>query len=460
MHPSLNRLQRSCLILGLSLAACNVFNPSGEGDSGPGKDAQLTEGENQFRQQDYKSASETYQAAIEADSTNSMAYYGYSKSVMRYWQVNASTLLEEVSKAQDKSAIPFIGASDWDVTRYLQATSRVRLALGAMTERDSLTRWWQYSLHPDAKETKADPLASKRIAFMQDYWAKADQGTKGYHTKARFPLSDLKMPSQKIIADFGFVEMIYAVTHLRDLNGDNTIDSSDNVMKLLTFNASGGFKVENLNAIVDSLNTPEKKAQFNNLIQNVGSGLSSASTVLGLLTPALTDKIAGTGGDTSGTGQNLSGDVTQKADSVISSLGDAVTFYQFGDGKDNDGDGCVDEEIADGKDNDGDGFVDEDARWVPTDTVDNDHNGKGKNPILDNDPGEDLNASFILKFTQATGFVTGPLFKDKTARVAAQKDSLQVRYDAAGSAAAMTAGDQVKLAAAQKNIGGCWNNYK
>jgi hypothetical protein len=229
-------------------------------------------------------------------------------------------------------------------------------------------------------------------------------------------------------------------------------------MKLLTFNANGGFKVENLNAIVDSLNTPEKKAQFNNLIQNVGSGLSSASTVLGLLTPALTDKIAGS--DTSGTGQNLSGDVTQKADSVISSLGDAVTFYQFGDGKDNDGDGCVDEEIADGKDNDGDGFVDEDARWVPTDTVDNDHNGKGKNPILDNDAGEDLDGNFVLKFTQATGFVTGTLYKDKTARVAAQKDSLQVRYDAAGSAAAMTAGDQAKLTAAQKNIGGCWNNYK
>src|SRR4051812_16236332 len=71
MHPSLNRLQRSCLILGLSLAACNVFNPSGEGESGPGKDAQLTEGENEFRQQDYKGASETYRAAIEADSTNS-----------------------------------------------------------------------------------------------------------------------------------------------------------------------------------------------------------------------------------------------------------------------------------------------------------------------------------------------------------------------------------------------------
>lgn len=460
MHPSLNRLKRAAVASSLALAACNVFNPSGEGEAGAGKDAQLVQGENLFREQDYQAASATFQAAIEADSANSMAYYGYAKSVMRYWQVNASTLLQEVSKAQDKSGIPFVGASDWDVTRYLQATSRVRLALGAMTDRDSLTRWWQYSQHPDSKEAKADPLAAKRIAFMQDYWAKADQGAPGYHRKSAFPLSDLKMASNKIIADFGFVEMIYAVTHLRDLNGDNTIDSHDNVMKLLTFNASNGFKVDNLDAIVDSLDTPEKKEQFNSLIQNVASGLSSASTVLGLLSPSLTGNLGGAGGDSSDTSKSLSGDVTQKADSVINSLGDAVTFYQFGDSRDNDGDGCVDEEIPDGKDNDGDGLVDEDARWTAVDTVDNDHNGKGKNPFLDKDAGEDLDADFKLKFTTDAGFAVGPLYADKAARVAVQKDSLQVRYDAAGSEAAMSEYYRNKLEAAKQSIGGCWNNYK
>jgi hypothetical protein len=458
MHPSLNRLKKGVLALSLTLAACNVFNPSGEGDAGPGKDAQLTEGENQFRQQDYKASSETFQAAIDADSGNSMAYYGYAKAVMRYWQVNASTLLEEVSKAQDKSGIPFIGASDWDVTRYLQATSRVRLALGAMTLRDSLTRWWRYSQEPDGKEAKADPLAAKRIAFMQGYWVKADGGARGFYKKSEFPLSDLVMPYKKVIADFGFVEMIYAVTHLRDLNGDNVIDAHDNVMKLLTFNSADGFKVENLDAIVDSLDTPEKKEQFNNLIQNVASGLSSASTVLGLLSPSLTGQLGG--GDTAAGGEKLSGDVTQKADSVISSLGDAVTFYQFGDGKDNDGDGCVDEEIPDGKDNDGDGLTDEDARWVAVDTVDNDHNGKGKNPFLDKDAGEDLDANFHLKFSTDAGWKTGAMFSDKASRIAFQKDSLQIRYDVAGSESAMGTFDRTRLEEAKTSIGGCWNKYK
>lgn len=455
MHPFFKGLKRCCLGLGLVLVACNVFNPSGEGDSGGGGDAQLTDGENYFRQQDYKAASETFEAAIKSDSTNSMAYYGYSKAVMRYWQINASTLLTEVSKAQDKSGIPFIGADDWTVTRYLQGTSRVRAALGAMTERDSLTRWWKYVLDPNSKDALADPLAAKRITFMADYWAKADKGFRGYHAKSKFPLLDMRMTARKVIADFGFVEMIYAVTHLRDLNGDNTIDSSDNVMKLLTFNVSGGFKVENLEAIVDSLDTPEKKEQFNNLIQNVAGGLSSASTVLGLLSPALTNQT----GATDSTG-NLSGDVTQKADSVISSLGDAVTFYQFGDVRDNDGDGCIDEEVADGKDNDGDGFTDEDARWIPIDTVDNDHNGKGKNVFLDKDAGEELDANFKLGFTTATGWATGLLYKDKAGRTSTQQDSLQVRFDRAGSLSKLDLEYQEKIANAKKDIGGCWNNYK
>ncbi|MDB5050143.1 MAG: putative lipoprotein [Fibrobacteres bacterium] len=455
MHPSLKRLKRCCLSLGLILAACNVFNPSGEGDSGTSDAAQLTDGENFFRAQDYKSAYETFAAAIASDSTSSMAYYGYSKSVMRYWEVNASTLLTEVSKAQDKSGIPFITASDWDITRYLQATSKVRVALGTLTERDTLTRWYYYSLNPTDKNAAKDPLAAQRIAFMTDYWDKADKGYAGYHKKSQFPLSDLKMGYQKVIADFGFVELIYAVTHLRDLNADNIIDSNDNLLKKLTFSVDGGFKVENLKDIVDSLDTPEKKAQFNSLIQNVAGGLSSASTVLDLLSPALANQAGGT--DTS---KDLSQKVTQNMDSVITSLGDAITFYQFGDERDNDGDGCIDEEIADGKDNDGDGLIDEDARFAPVDQVDNDHNGKGKNAFTDPDAGELLDSEFKLGYTTAAGFTLGALYKDKATHIAVQKDSLQVRYDKVGAYALLSTEYKDKLDSAKKNVGGCWNNYK
>ncbi|HKP97710.1 MAG TPA: hypothetical protein VJ385_18355 [Fibrobacteria bacterium] len=457
MHPSLKRFKRLSLGLGLVLAACNVFNPSGEGDAGESLDAQLTDGENYFRAQDYKSAYETFAAAIAADSTNSMAYYGFAKATMRYWEVNASTLLTEVSKAQDKSGIPFITADDWTVTRYLQATSKVRQALGIMTSRDTLTRWYYYAKDPAGKAALKDPLAAKRIAFINDYWEKADKEYAGYHKKSEFPLSDLKMGYQRIIADFGFVELIYAVTHLRDLNADNIIDSNDNILKNLTFSVDGGFKVENLKDIVDSLDTPQKKEQFNTLIQNVAGGLQSAGTVLDLLGPALGGQVPGSD---SANAKDLSQSVTQNMDSVITSLGDAVTFYQFGDEKDNDGDGCVDEEIPDGKDNDGDGLTDEDARFTPVDAVDNDHNGKGKNAFTDPDAGEILDSESKLGFTTAAGFTVGPNYKEKASHVSVQKDSLQVRYDKVGAYALLTTEYKDKLDSAKKNIGGCWNNYK
>ncbi|MEO7423584.1 MAG: hypothetical protein ABI036_00250 [Fibrobacteria bacterium] len=457
MHPSPKRLKIFSLGLGLILAACNVFNPSGEGDAGASADAQLAEGENFLRAQDYKSAYETYAAIIAADSGNSMAYYGFSKATMRYWQVNVSTLLTEVSKAQDSSGIPFITADDWTVTRYLQATSKTRQALEILTDRDTLTRWYYYAKDPNGPVASKDPLAAKRIAFMEDYWEKAGKDYIGYHKKSEFPLSDLKLGYQKIVADFGFIELIYAVTHLRDLNGDNVIDSSDNLLKKLNFSLDGGFKVDNLQDIVDSLDTPEKKAQFNTLIQNVAGGLSSAGNVLNLLGPALGGQAAGS--DTADGGA-LNQSVTQNMDSVITSLGDAVTFYQFGDEKDNDGDGCVDEEIPDGKDNDGDGLTDEDARFTAVDAVDNDRNGKGKNAFTDPDAGELLDSEFKLAFTKEAGFIKGAKYADKAAHVATQKDSIQVHYDKAGAAALLTAEYKDKLDSAKKNIGGCWNNYK
>lgn len=449
MPSSLKALKRCCLGLGLLAAGCNVFNPSGEGDGGNSQGALMAQGEEKFRQMDFEGSMNAYQEAIDADSTNSLAYYGYAKSVMRYWDVSASDLLTEVSSAKD-GGIPFIGAADWDLTRYLKATSKVRKALGKMTERDTLTRWYHYTLDPTSKAYLKDALAAKRVAFMAEYWAKAELGLPGYHPKSKFPLSDLKLGYQKVIADFGFVEMVYAIAHLRDLNGDDSIGSQDDLIKKLAFNTSGGgFKVENLQDIQKDLaDNPESREQMNNLITNVASGLTSAGVVLDLLGPALGGQSGGTGTDTAG----LSEKVTENMDSVISSLGDAVTFYQFGDLKDNDGDGCLDEELLDGKDNDGDGFTDEDARINPIDAVDNDHNGK-QGAF---DPPELPGTDGTLGWVSATGYKKGLKYADKVAKTAAQKDSLSAKII---RGATLSAGEQILLNTAKTDIGGCWNNY-
>ena len=421
MHPSLKALRGCAVGLGILAAGCNVFNPGGEGDGGESQGALMSKGEELFRQMDYVGAEAAFEAAIRADSTNSLAYYGYSKSVMRYWRVNASDLLKEVDGTAD-GAIPFIGADDWTLTRYLKATSKVRRALSKMTERDTLTRWYQYTLDTGGKAFQKDAEAAKRAAFMQDYWAKAEQGLPGYYKKSAFPLSDLKLGYQKVIADFGFVELVYAVAHLRDLNGDDSIGSEDDLIKKLAFNTEGGgFKVENLADIQQDLaDNPEQREQMNTLIANVASGLTSAGTVIDLLAPTL----AGQGGSSDTAG--LSESVTEDMDSVIASLGDAVTFYQFGDGKDNDGDGCVDEELLDGKDNDGDGFTDEDARIAPLDALDNDRNGRQDASDADEVPAL-LDPAAALPWTLASGYVKGPKYADKAAKTAAQKDSLSAK---------------------------------
>lgn len=450
MHPTLKGLRTSILGLGFAFAACNVFNPSGEGDGGASQGAVMAEGEELFRDMDYLGAQVAFQKAIEADSTNSLAYYSYAKSVMRYWNVEASSLLTEVDAARSGTSIPFIGADDWTLTRYLKATSKARKALGELTERDSLTRWWQYSQDPSSKAYERDPLAVQRVAFMKDYWAKAEQGEPGYYKKSAFPLSDLKLGYQKVIADFGFIELIYAVAHLRDLNGDDSIGSEDDLIKKIAFNTEGGgFKVENLASIQNDLATDTvQRAQMNNLIQNVASGLTSAGTVIDLLAPALGQQQGGAGQDTAG----LSEKVTENMDSVINSLGTAVTFYQFGDGKDNDGDGCVDEEIMDGKDNDGDGFTDEDARIVEADLVDNDHNGK--QGILDADEG--LNATGVLKFVAAGTFIKGAQYADKAEKIKVQQDSLSAKVIGGRT---LSSRERAALESAKTAIGGCWKNY-
>lgn len=72
-----------------------------------------------------------------------------------------------------------------------------------------------------------------------------------------------------------------------------------------------------------------------------------------------------------GTGTEKVGDsAVAQVKKFIQDAGSLVVIFKVFDREDNDGDGCVDEELLDGIDNDGDGRADEDSRGAP-DTVDN-----------------------------------------------------------------------------------------
>jgi hypothetical protein len=422
------------------LAACNIFNPDGRGDAGNGTDANLSEGEALFRAKDFGGSMNAFAKAIKADSTNSLAYYGYSKAVMRYYQLNASSVLEEFEKTQGGASLPFIDEGDSKLTRYLQATSKVRQALSKLTMRDTLSRWYGYLKDSTSVAARNDSRRVARIAFIQNYLEKSDQGQPGFYPRSKFPLSDRKLAYEKVVADYGFTEMIYAVIRLRDLDGNDTIDTRDDLLKKLNFNINGGLSVENLSEITEDLKSPENRENINKLIQNVSGGLGSASTIVNLLTPMLAENNDSLGN------AGLSGDLSQEMDSVLSSIGSAVTFYQFGDGIDNDGDGCVDEEIMDGRDNDGDGLTDEDARIEVADGIDNDHDG-----VIDEADELPNPLSMRLLFTE-NNFQVGPSYMDKKVRVEVQADSLATKTS-------YSAGQLTLLQSAQTRIGGCWNAY-
>jgi hypothetical protein len=437
----------SIALISLVMASCNIFNPSGKGDGGETTDAHLVKGEDLFRDREFGASMESFARAIEQDSTSSLAYYGYAKAALRHYGLNASTILAEVDSAKAKSSIPFLDASSEKLTRYLQATSKVRRALGELTRRDTLTRWWNYSRDTSSRMARKDQLLRKRIQFIQGYIQKGESGQAGYHAAAKFPLIDGAIAFEKVVVDYGFIELLYTLVHLRDLDQNDSIDSRDDLLTKLSFKSEGGFKLDSLqNIAADLQNDTVARENFNNLIQNVQSGLGSASTVINLLAPTLG---GGATGDTL-SNQQLTDQVSQNVDSVINDLGNAIGFYQFGDSKDNDGDGCVDEEILDGKDNDGDGFSDEDARVVKgiPDLVDNDHNGQ--KDLLD--PDEELGPDQMLLFVGKPGFTKGSLYADKVFKIRVQQDSLAHRTT-------LTVPQRALLDSAKTQIGGCWNNY-
>ncbi|MGL1903129.1 MAG: hypothetical protein OCC49_13395 [Fibrobacterales bacterium] len=138
-------------------------------------------------------------------------------------------------------------------------------------------------------------------------------------------------------------------------------------------------------------------------------------------------------------------------DSTSRESAKTVSFYRIQDQKDNDGDGCIDEELYDNKDNDGDGLIDEDMRLVETDHIDNDQNGSHESTLTSPDKKEGIDrASSYLLFLYDSRNPT--LIKNGFHGDSAQSSSYKY----------LVATDTLKtipLDTLKKYIGGCWNNY-
>jgi len=169
------------------------------------------------------------------------------------------------------------------------------------------------------------------------------------------------------------------------------------------------------------------------------------------------------------------GDVPLGLETDMSTYKDFSKFYKVGTNIDEDGDGCIGEDLMDGQDNDGDGLVNGNARLAPLEPDDpyfgNDgkmmgYHGMTGNPdddkpiVIDttnpafrpiaNNPERTRFADLkpedgkvtVIKFTQRPGYWTSDNREDK----------LRVAQDTACP-------PKISLAERIRLIGGCWPNY-
>lgn len=431
------------LLMLLLIASCNLFNPTGSRTpSSSDADALILEGYLQYQKGNYEKASDMFEKAIKADSTKSEAWLGLAKSTLYEYEVNPFELIPYFKV--DEGEIPFMGVPDDFVTRYYEGISKTLSVIDELVHRDTLTSL--YNAYTRVTEAN-DSLSASLVDFEEKYGDKLDQ----------FPLSDKKIVFPNFSIGFGILSMADILISFKQATLGYTPD--------LFINQETGepeFDVDNL--YNTALEDTSLISTFNESLLNLTENMDIlAASILPSVLNWSNDSGAFLGGDSS----EYVGNIEDALNEQIENL-NVVSFYQIGDKIDNDGDGCVDEEILDGEDNDNDGLVDEDLRLVPLTRVSNDstdenydqidsigvlfpidHDGDGtiNNPeesayyitsLEERKSTEDYRLGFAYSFSLMT---TDVLLKQD---VMEDIDIDNIKYD---------------LTWRRQNIGGCWVNY-
>ncbi len=241
-------------------------------------------------------------------------------------------------------------------------------------------------------------------------------------------LSDRNVSYSNFSASYAILESAYAILRFR--KGSSSLVT-------LSLRDDGSVEI-NANELYDkALTDPLFASRFNAGMDTLGGDIKRlVQDILPELSDILGDSI--------------------DLDSTLSSAEYSLLFYRLGDGIDNDGDGCVDEEILDGIDNDGDGLIDEDLRLVPlikdsddlvtfigvgTDSLDHDMNGE-KEDAAERTLLKNGRLLFAKDFEQISASDSASLEIRKA--IAQDTDSTNIRYP---------------LEKRKALVGRCWNNY-
>ncbi len=387
-------------------ASCNIFNPTGNAGSDDSASSYQEDAYKEYRKGHYDVALKYFKKAIAEDSTNSEAYLGAAKATLAEHHVNAFTILSEVKGFNDH--IPFVGLKGEELDRNYEGVTKSLVYIRELARRDSITRF-----------------TNKK-------------------------LSNRKLRYESVAAGHSILELAAPLLRFGERIKDIDIDFGIVKDVVSLFVADG------------ALQNPLTTNNLNEVLSNLGDDLEEvADVILPFVESTLN---LGPLADKEGSDEVL----TQYVKDHIDAIKNQLPFYRYGDHIDNDGDGCVDEEINDGMDNDGDGLIDEDVRvFSPIKRMSADNSSPYYNVILKIYPdGIDHDMNGVVDDSGELEY-----YVDASNRVAA--NDYRLKYAAASSFKNSDNHDLKKLIAMDTNydhviyplevrkqlIGGCWVNY-
>ena len=304
----------SLCVLILGFFGCNIFNPTeainvDKSDA----DALTYEGYLKFRNNDYGEAERFFNKAIAADSSHSEAWYGLAKAKINLEEINAFEILKYVNTDGNASVLPIAGMSEEMAQKYQQGIDVV-------------------------------------LDFMKKFIT--------YDTTGRL---DGVVTFETFSDSYMVLEMFQFMLVLRR--------EMPNVAACQEKDPVSGLPQCYIGDILNSLHG-NKGAESLGLLHEVATTCAkhpkSMGSVVGQVFPGFSSLMSAEGKNTTTSAScEAIASVTEVSDDPDvneKKLSAMISFTGYSMDMDEDGDGCVDEEVVDGQDNDGDGDIDEDPR--------------------------------------------------------------------------------------------------
>ena len=296
--------------LSLGFVGCNLFHPTDSRDAENDDAAALTlEGYLEYQNSNYDAARKFFNKAIRADSSYSEAWIGLCKTVIKAQEgINVfelASLAQRYEGPDGKATNGFLVMSDEKADTISRGIDSVMIYLNQFVARDTTDR------------------TDKKVRFSTI----ADSYTILQLTKAALRVRAVNTQLSSVVSA-GSSGMTMDLNVLNDMGDSLKPFLSDMASAAEAIKASPEAAAEIVKAYL-----PDSTRQYFDDDDYADVSVGLANTII---------------------------QMNERAQSVEDDRNDV--FFKFGNGRDDDGDGCVDEEALDNYDNDGDGEIDEDVR--------------------------------------------------------------------------------------------------